>query len=53
MVKDMTRNLKTIGRMAANKSWWVSDLLAAECDKAWLHAGFDDTMQNGTTGWER
>ena len=33
------------GRMDANSSWWVSELLAVECPEAWLHAGFEDTMQ--------
>ena len=29
----------------ANNSWWVSELLAADCWQAWLHEGLDDTMQ--------
>ena len=31
--------------MEANNSWWVSKLLAAGCEKAWLEAGWEDTMQ--------
>ena len=39
--------------MDANNSWWVSEFLAADCEKAWLHAGWEDAMKNGTTGWVR
>ena len=31
--------------MDANSSWWVSELLAADCEKACLHEGLEDTMQ--------
>ena len=27
-----------------DRSWWVSELLAADCPKAWLHPGRKDTM---------
>ena len=27
------------GRMDANDSWCVSEVLAADCEKAWLHSG--------------
>ena len=30
--------------MDANRSWWVSALRAADCGKAWLHPGWEDTM---------
>ena len=43
-MKDMTRKISTKDRMDANNSWWVSELLAADCEKAWLHAGWEDTM---------
>ena len=44
-MKDMTKKIRSKGRMDANNSWWVSGLLAADCEKAWLHAGLEDTMQ--------
>ena len=31
--------------MDANTSWWVSELLAANCEKAWLHSGWEDITQ--------
>ena len=30
--------------MDANNSWWVSELLPAACQEAWLHPGLEDTM---------
>ena len=44
---DTTRKIKAKGRMDANNSWWVTDLLAADCTKAWLHPEWEDTMQHG------
>ena len=31
--------------MEAESRWWVTELLAADCEKAWIHAGWEDTMQ--------
>ena len=25
--------------------WWVSDLVVADCEKAWIHTGWEDAMQ--------
>ena len=36
LVKDMSKKIRSKGRMDASNSWWVSDLLAADCEKAWL-----------------
>ena len=33
------------GRMDAESRWWVTALLAADCEKAWIHPGWEDTMQ--------
>ena len=30
--------------------WWVTKLLAADCEKAWIHPGCEDTMQKWY-GW--
>ena len=35
VMKDMTRKIRSKGRMDANNSWSVSELLAADCEKAW------------------
>ena len=31
--------------MDANRSWCVSELLADDCEEAWLHPGWEDVMQ--------
>ena len=31
--------------MDAENRWWVAELLAADCEKAWLHPGEEETMQ--------
>ena len=31
--------------MDADGPWWVSELGAADCEKAWIHIGREDTMQ--------
>ena len=43
---DMTTKIKSEGRVDANNSWWVCELLAADCKekKTWLHPGWEDTM---------
>ena len=43
---DMIRKIKVTGIMDANDSWWVSELLGADCKKkAWLHPEWEDTLQ--------
>ena len=44
-MKDTTRKIRAKGRMDANHRWWVSELLAADCEKAWQRAGWEDTLQ--------
>ena len=44
---DRTRKIKAKGRMDANNGWWVSELLAADCKKAWLNPESENTMQHG------
>ena len=31
--------------MDAENRWWVAELLAADCEKAWPHPGEKETMQ--------
>ena len=32
--------------MFAKNRWWVSELLlAADCEKAWIHPGWENTVQ--------
>ena len=42
IMKDLIKKIRSKGRMDAESRWWVSELLAADCEKAWIH----------TTGWE-
>ena len=44
IMKDLIKNIKSKGRMDANNRWWVSDLLAEDCEQAWAHTGWEDTM---------
>ena len=32
-------------RVDAKNRWWVPELLAAGCEKAWIHTRWEDTMQ--------
>ena len=41
----MTKKRKLKGRTDAENRWWVFEL-AANCEKAWIHTGWGDTMQN-------
>ena len=45
IMKDMMKKIRSKGRMDVNNWWWVSELLVAECGKAWLQDGVEDTMQ--------
>ena len=44
VVKDLMRRTRSEGRMDADNRWWVAELLAADCEKAWLHPGEEETM---------
>ena len=43
--KDLTMEIRSKGRMDAKNRWWVSELLAADSEKAWLHTGWEETLQ--------
>ena len=45
VMKDMTSQIRAKGRLDANNSWWVREQLAADCEKAWLHVGWEDILQ--------
>ena len=45
IMKDMTKKMRSKGRMDAESRWWVAELLAADCEKAWwLQPGEEETM---------
>ena len=46
IIGRMSRRVKAKGRMNANNSWWVSDLVAATCECAGLNRDWDGTAQS-------
>ena len=32
--------------MDSKSRWWFSELLAGDCEKAWIHPGWEDILQN-------
>ena len=51
VMKDTTRQIRAKGRMDANSSWWVSELLAADCEKAWLQSGWEEMRMQKWYDW--
>ena len=45
VMKDMTKKIRSKGRMDVDKRWWVAELLEADCEKALLHPGEEETVQ--------
>ena len=45
IMKDLTKKIRSKGRMDGRNRWWVTELLAADCERAWIHPGWEDTMQ--------
>ena len=45
IMKYMTKKIRSKERMDAESRWWVGELLAADCEKACLHPGEEETMQ--------
>ena len=39
IMKDLTKKIRSKGWMDAKSRWWVTELLAADCEKAWIHPG--------------
>ena len=44
-MKDMIKKIRSKERMDAKSRWWGSGLLATDCEKAWTHTGWENTMQ--------
>ena len=44
-MKDLIKKIRSQGSEDAMNRWWVSELLAKDCEKAWIHTGWEDTMQ--------
>ena len=43
--EDPIKKIKSKGWMDSKNRWWVAELLAKDCEKAWTHTGWEDTMQ--------
>ena len=43
-IKNLTKKIRSEGRMDAKNTWWVSELLAADCGKAWDHTDWEYIM---------
>ena len=41
IMKDLTKNIRSKGTVDARSRRWVSELLAADCEKAWIHTGWE------------
>ena len=44
-MKDLMKKIRSRGRKDAKNRWRVSELLAEQCEKAWIHPGWEDSMQ--------
>ena len=45
IMKDMTKNIRSKRKDGCRKSTAGAELLAADCEKAWIRAGEEETMQ--------
>ena len=43
-MKDLIKKIRSNGSMDAKNRWWVAEMLG-NFEKAWTHAGWEDTMQ--------
>ena len=39
VMKDLSKRIRSTCRVNAENRWWVTELLAADCEKAWIHSG--------------
>ena len=45
IMKYLKKKIRSKGNMDAQNRWWVAEMLAKDCEKAWTHTGWEDTMQ--------
>ena len=53
IMKDVTKKIRSKARMDVENRWWVAELSAADCEKEWIHPGWEDTMQKWFEWLER
>ena len=51
VIVAVIKKIKSKGRMDARNRWWVTEIFATDCAKAWIHSQWEDTMQKCTKGW--
>ena len=44
-MKGLIRKIRSKGRVDAKSRYWVSELLAVDCENAWIHPGWEEPMQ--------
>ena len=49
--EGLTMKIRSKGRMDAERRWWLTELPAAVCEKAWLHPGEEETMHKWYAWW--
>ena len=45
IMKDLMKKMRSEGRMDAKNRWWVTEILATDCEKVRIHAGWEDAIQ--------
>ena len=45
VMSDLIKKIRSKGRMDAKTRWWVSELLANNCEKTLIRTGWEDAMQ--------
>ena len=45
IMKDLIKEIRSKERMDAKSRWWVTEILATDGEKAWIHTGWKDAMQ--------
>ena len=51
--KDLTKKIRSKVGMDAENRWWVAELLATDCEKAWLDPGEEETMRKSYVQLEK
>ena len=44
-MKGLKTNIRSTGSTDPQNRWWVAEMLAKSCEKAWARTGWEDTMQ--------
>ena len=45
IMKDVTKKIRSRRRTDAENRWCGTELLTADCEKAWIHPGWEETVQ--------